>query len=523
MMPMLSPEVSRWAADRGLAAPNRLLAGVFGPDPSVISRVVDVVVPSAAPLRRDRDDLDRSAAAVSRGWSAREPTAYLSGLAAAVGQVLGAVDAVQARLTPFLGELTAVQQQAAGAVAAVHAACDWSGYIVWDSEQGLVRTAACGTLCRELTVANQRVRAAVAGLDTVFTVDPRAPIEALSVPGGFAPVQLVPRATVTSEGNRARAVADLAASDGATRRFAEAVLRDLDRARAAGGHADLLLYEPGTFHGQGRAAVSVGDVATADHVAVLTPGIANSPSVMGGTLTTAQALRAAAEVAAPGERTAVVAWFGYDIPLSWPQDGAFDPAGAAGDSLAAADADAARRGGELLSADLTRIRGLAPEWASLVAIGHSMGAVTTSESGRFPVPVDALVLLAAPGSGDDTQRAHQYLSTPAADVFVLSHPDDPVTRPITDILAGVVSGPSAAGPFGTDPAGTPFGAQVIDVPSNVPSVRVTGPGAFGAATGLAGINPAQHSIDNYLAGAGLVAVAGIVTGRTARVPRKKGR
>lgn len=514
MMPTLLPQVSRWAADRGLTPPNRVLEAVFGPDPAVIASIIDLLGPVAGSLRRDRPDLDRSAAELSRGWSAGEPTRYVNGLARAVDEVLAVVESVQTRLTPFLGELAAVQQLAAGAVATVHAACDWSGYVVWDSDQGLVRTAACTVLCRELTSADQRIRTAVIRLDGVFTLDPRAPIEALPVPGGFVPVQLVPRATVTAAGNRARAVADLAAPELDTRRFAASVLRDLDEARAVGGHADLLLYEPGTFHGQGRAAISVGEIATADHVAVLTPGIGNSPSAMGSTLTVAQALRTAAEQGAPGERTAVVAWFGYDIPLSWPQDGGFNPVVVATDSLAAADADVARRGGELLSTDLARIRGLAPEWASLVAVGHSMGAVTTSEAGRFPVPVDALVLLAAPGSGHDTRRAQQYLSTPAPDVFVLSHPADPVTLRETDILAGVVSGPSVTGPFGGDPASIEFGAQVIDVPSNRPM-------------DLLGhdFKPdlRQHALGNYLAGAGLLAVAGIVTGRTSRVPRKRGR
>ncbi len=74
-----------------------------------------------------------------------------------------------------------------------------------------------------------------------------------------------------------------ASLDDAERRTLEnclAVRREIDRARTArhprnrvGVVVQLLVFDPRAFAGDGRAAIAVGDVDTADHVAFLVPGL----------------------------------------------------------------------------------------------------------------------------------------------------------------------------------------------------------------------------------------------------------
>ncbi len=123
----------------------------------------------------------------------------------------------------------------------------------------------------------------------------------------------------------------------------------LEKARAEGGVAQLLVYESANSGSQGRAAVSVGDITAADNVAVLAPGVTNAPANMAGGISDAAALRNAAQQQSPGDSTAVLAWYGYDIPLSSLSGVPVNAATAVVNAMAALDDGNARAGGPLLA------------------------------------------------------------------------------------------------------------------------------------------------------------------------------
>ena len=77
----------------------------------------------------------------------------------------------------------------------------------------------------------------------------------------------------------------------ACRRPRRGVQAALDKARADGGSAQLLVYESASSTSQGRAAISVGDITVADNVVTLAPGVSSSPTTMIEGIDDAAALR----------------------------------------------------------------------------------------------------------------------------------------------------------------------------------------------------------------------------------------
>lgn len=173
----------------------------------------------------------------------------------------------------------------------------------------------------------------------------------------------------------------------------------------------------------------------------------------------------------------------------------------------------------MLVADTGTILSTMRDSATITLIGHSMGSVVTARAARDPIGADALVLLGSPGVGQDDARVGDLAGVAPENVFVLSSDRDPVTRAATDLGArlvnGILAGPDSAtrSSFGTDPASAVYGAQRIAGPS--PTVWDSGGGWR--------YPLAEHSLARYLSGAGLLSVAAVVVGRTARVPRTKGR
>ena len=204
------------------------------------------------------------------------------------------------------------------------------------------------------------------------------------------------------------------------------VRQQLAAARAADGSAQLLVFDPTAFGYQGRAAIAVGDVDTADNVAFLVPGLGSD--VLGSTASlTVTALRVETEAhrVAPAETTATVAWVGYDAPSL--AGGIFD--------------DAAEDGAELLADDVLAVqasRQLAPH---LTVVAHSYGSTTAGVALRDnETGTDDLVLVGSPGAG--VEHAAD-LDVPAGHVFVGASSRDPV---------------SYVDRFGADPAQESFGA-----------------------------------------------------------------
>ncbi len=256
-----------------------------------------------------------------------------------------------------------------------------------------------------------------------------------------------------------------------------ATAEQLSRARAARDPvtgalrgAALLVYDPAFSGGEGRVALVLGDAASAEHVAFLVPGL---DSDVGGDLTSltddAGRLADAASLDAPGERTAVVAWMGYDAPeLS---DVALEAPAVLGARLLAADvrAVAATRGP-----------------VHVTVVGHSYGSTTAAGAAREqPTEVDDLVLMGSPGAG--ARQAGDLL--PGRHVYVAADSRDPV---------------SWLGWFGPDPAGEEFGAVRLPAQS---------------ADGAHGLSFAAHS--GYLdAGSeSLHAVSHVVVGDVAELRR----
>jgi hypothetical protein len=204
------------------------------------------------------------------------------------------------------------------------------------------------------------------------------------------------------------------------------VREQLAQTRAADGAAQLLVFDPTAFGYQGRAAIAVGDVDTADNVAFLVPGLGSD--VLGSTASlTRTALRVETEAhrVTPTETTATVAWVGYDAP------------GLAG----AVTDDAAEDGAELLADDVLAVqasRQLAPH---LTVVAHSYGTTTAGLALRDnQTGTDDLVLVGSPGAG--VEHAAD-LEVPAGHVFVGASSRDPV---------------SYVDRFGADPSHESFGA-----------------------------------------------------------------
>jgi hypothetical protein len=326
------------------------------------------------------------------------------------------------------------------------------------------------------------------------------------------------------EANRATLTADLRSGSRRHRVFAAAVQRALRHTEAKGCNVQLLQYDADSPPGQGGVTIAVGDVSHADSVAVLVPGVDHSPADASDTLDLAARLDRATGADTPGEASATVVYFGYDIPLSWAKDPLPEPVtGLVGravvDSVEALSARDAAAGGAGLATFTSRLRSMLSPGAGLTLIGHSYGSTVVSQAARrldADTDVDDVVLLASPGAGYGLDSAADYPTVDADHVYTLAYPADPIAQPVTDALAGAldaVGGIGRAitsgadhGPFGVDPHSPGFGAQRIDAPSNVAA------SGFGPWSHLG-----QHALGNYLSGPGLRAVAAITAGRYSRV------
>lgn len=226
--------------------------------------------------------------------------------------------------------------------------------------------------------------------------------------------------------HRALLVLDDSAAADATRR----ALRD------GGAETWLLDFDPAAYDGDGRVVVAYGDPTTADHLAVVVPGMTTDATAIREVGAMALAVAGAAASRAP-RRTASVAWIGYDAPA----DGDL-----ARGRLRVRDLrDVIRAGGDRAAdeggAELVRFTDGLPD-RDVTVIGHSYGATTAAHAAADGMDADRLVLLGSPGAAtgaDDVSDLH--LPT-----WVAAHDLDPVTW---------VGG---TGPLGVDPAHADFGA-----------------------------------------------------------------
>ena len=216
-------------------------------------------------------------------------------------------------------------------------------------------------------------------------------------------------------------------------RNSELVQQQLDRVRSDEDPftldpltAQLLVYDPAAFGYEGRVAVVVGDVDTADNVAFLVPGL-NSTVDSAMSSLTSNALRVTQDARrlSPYETTATVAWMGYDAP---------------GLGNVVSD-DAAVDGSRLLLHDVLAVHSSRVVQPHLTVVGHSYGSTTTGAMLRaHDSGTDDVVLIGSPGP--DVEDADD-LRVPDGHVFVGASSRDPV---------------SYLDRFGKDPSHESFGA-----------------------------------------------------------------
>jgi len=157
---------------------------------------------------------------------------------------------------------------------------------------------------------------------------------------------------------------------------------------ASGRH--FLAFDPA---GDGTAAEVVGDLATADRIAVLVPGVDTTlrdfDRGLGGVARRAPAVQARAlygslRATDRSARVAVVAWLGYDTPE--------------GVGMAAIREARARQGAARLTGFVRGLQAQRPE-AAVTLIGHSYGAIVVGLAAPGLPRVHDVVALGAPGMG----------------------------------------------------------------------------------------------------------------------------
>lgn len=220
-------------------------------------------------------------------------------------------------------------------------------------------------------------------------------------------------------------------------------LRELERERAflvakldflraaASSDRNFLLFEPA---GDGMVAEVLGDLASAEHIVVVVPGVGNDITNFDrGPLNDARALQTTVDQMTGGD-TAYVAWLGYDTPE--------------GVNLDAARSGRAERGAVDLPGFVTS---LDPDGgAQVTAICHSYGSVVCGRAASKGLGADDIVFIGSPGVDADNV---EELATPAR-VWAGRTDDDPIRfSPNTRILD---TG------HGEEPVDEEFGARVFE-------------------------------------------------------------
>jgi hypothetical protein len=160
-------------------------------------------------------------------------------------------------------------------------------------------------------------------------------------------------------------------------------------------------------------ALAVGDLDTADAVAVLVPGIRTTPEDdLAGQVGNAVDVADRVRTASPGLAVATMAWLGYRTPQ---------------DPLSVVTRASARRGGPVLDAALDGLSAartaLARTEPRTSVLAHSYGTVVVDEAagaeGRLAA--DAVVLLGSPGAAGSASELE------APEVYDAASQSDPVS------------------------------------------------------------------------------------------------
>jgi Alpha/beta hydrolase len=216
-------------------------------------------------------------------------------------------------------------------------------------------------------------------------------------------------------------------------------------------HAQLYIYEPYAFDGDGRLAIATGNLDSANHVAVMVPGMGSNMQGMspGRSLNVYDESRWAS-----GDSVAVLDWVGYDAPSGTSLHNH--------DIIGVVNQRMARAGAEQLAADVDGLRASrAADPAHLTVIGNSYGSTTAGiAAGRFDLDADDLILTGSPGVpvGDagklSTGHDHTWVGSASGDL-VTALGRTGWTDP-SDVAARLIPGVEL---MGNDPAEDDFGAN----------------------------------------------------------------
>ncbi|MFF4270278.1 alpha/beta hydrolase [Streptomyces sp. NPDC001536] len=188
--------------------------------------------------------------------------------------------------------------------------------------------------------------------------------------------------------------------------------------------------------GSGQATEVFGDLAHADHIAVLVPGVDTSLDTYDRFHRAAAALHK--QLTRTDPHTAVIAWLGYETPATI--------------SPAVTTTGRADQAAPHLSEFIRRLHGTAGRQATVSLLCHSYGSVVCARAAGDLDATD-LVLLGSPGTGaDDAAALHTR-----ARVWAARGSDDWVAEVphVRTDLFGITVG------FGTDPMSPAFGARVF--------------------------------------------------------------
>ena len=280
-----------------------------------------------------------------------------------------------------------------------------------------------------------------AGVAAPLAGDPHPPVSAYpdtlgnSASASYAARYAANRAQLAALGRPGAAVTpDGVAGSGPAAKPVSPALAAVFRTWAA-QRRQVLAFDP---RGDGRVVQVLGDLARARNVAVYVPGNAKrlgnfdagstaEPRTAPGPV--AHALAARAHAVRPSERTAVIAWLGYDPPENI--------------DLVAAESARARAGARAL----TRLLRVLPHGARVSLVCHSYGTVVCGRTAAR-VRVANVVALASPGM--DVRSA----AAVKARVWAGRAADDPIRFTPHVRLAGLG--------HGRDPMSGRFGAHRID-------------------------------------------------------------
>ena len=233
--------------------------------------------------------------------------------------------------------------------------------------------------------------------------------------------------------------------------------------------AQLYVYEPTAYRGDGRVAIAVGDLDTARHIAVAVPGMGSEAATLGTSVPEVVFVAASAHTSEP---IAVMTWHGYDAPSIAVMDGddddpiddAADWIAEAGDLADVVTIGRATDGAAALARDVSGLRAMhRGDDVHVTVIGNSYGSTTVAiAADEFDLAADDVVLTGSPGAGRAGDAGD--LTTGTTNTWVGSASDDPVSylgrtggaepHDVADFLNGV---PGVG--LGDDPAEDDFGAR----------------------------------------------------------------